>query len=247
MGNPIRYIDPTGHDYDCGVWACPEDMRDEKPKHTNLQPSGNQLQFNISAGFTLGLSNLPGTSKMEDKTVILYYSLSVVTDRYGNIQVYYLERDQGEAEKASPTRALTAGASAAYGVIYGSLFDERGTEAYSGQSVDDAVSIDILTVDRYSYFDKITKKVSPSLLDGYDVGISAGAPAGGAHVATNAIPVEIKSPISGATIPLKVQIPVFLIPLCQSRGQCGAYPSAVPAFIPFLRETISYMNYYFWR
>jgi len=207
--NPVNGTDPSGH------WPW---------------PSGNQIQLNIALGFTLQLSNLGHGDA--DKTILLFYSLSLVTDDKGGIQLYGTKRDQeyrdgtspsgsgftdGPAETSNPSTAITAGISVAYGAIDGTDFRTKGTLAYEGYAVDDTIGLGPFTGDEYVYADPVTGIVDPSRMTGYNIGLSAGIPASTSHVATKSIPITDR-----------YQLPEVGIAWCKVAGMCGSYPGAGP-------------------
>ncbi|MBK8821714.1 MAG: RHS repeat-associated core domain-containing protein [Anaerolineales bacterium] len=213
--NPVRYTDPSGH------WPW---------------PSGNQIQFNIAIGITLQTSNLSHPSP--NKTLLLFWSLSLVTDKDDGVQFYSTTRDQtyqdgtspsgsgfkdGPAEKANPSEALTAGWSLSYGTIEGEGF--KTTEDYKDYAVDTSFGVSTplgnLGGDRYVYADPVTGQTDPSHFVGTDINIlSSGAPFGYYNVATNSQPL-----FGMGCIPL----PIVLTAWCKVAGMCGSLPGAGPA------------------
>lgn len=209
--NPLKYNDPSGH------W-----------------PSGNQIQLSIAIGITLPLSNL--NPRNTDKTILLFFALSLVTDEKGGVQLYSTVRDQtyqdgtspsgsgfrdGPAEKANPSSALTAGVTLAYGTIEGAGF--KTTDDYRGYAVDTAGSVTTplgsFGGDQYVYADPVTGQTDPSKYVGNDINIlSFGAPFSGSKVSTYSQPLKSR-----------FELPIVLTAWCKVIGMCGSLPGAGPA------------------
>jgi RHS repeat-associated protein len=220
--NPLRFNDPTGH------WPEPLSW---------LPPAGNQIQFNIALG--LNVKSL----------FLIYYSVSLVTDHEGGVQVYFTKRDQeyiegteasggnfdpGPAEEEYPTEMLAfGGASVTYGGIEGSEFSERGTPAYIDQAVNNIVlGVGPVSLDHYATFDQSTGEMSPSQLEGWDIGVGVGGPLTLGSVSTKAIPLTSR-----------IQLPPPLISSCKALGLCGSYPPPF-SMIETVRESIKRFREY---
>jgi RHS repeat-associated protein len=214
--NPLRYNDPTGH------WSEPLSW---------LPPAGNQIQLNVAFGVNV------------KSLFLVYFSVSLVTDHKGGVQLYVTKRDQeyidgsaqsggsfdpGPAEEEYPTEMLAfGGASIAYGAIEGSEFRERGTSAYVDEAVNNFVlGVGPVSLDHYATFDKSTGEMSRSQLEGWDIGLGVGGPLTLGTVSTKAIPWTSR-----------LQLSPPLIAGCKTIGLCGSYPPPF-AMIETVRESI---------
>jgi len=166
---------------------------------------------------------------------LVYYSVSLVTDNQGCVQIYFTKRDQaykqgtsasggefvpGPAEKKHPTSMLSFSASAAWGAIEGSEFRERGTRAYKDWAVDDALGVGPVVLDHYNMYDKDAEKIDRQKLSGYDIGLGVGAPFGVGSIAMKSIPITDRW-----------QMPKFMLAGCKSLGLYGSYPPPFSYFI----------------
>jgi RHS repeat-associated protein len=196
--NPVRYTDPTGH----FSWPF---------------PAGNVITLNFALGISV-CGSCTGATGAKDFTFLLYGSISLVTDHNGGVQLYTTTRDQnspfdpGPAEQTNPSTAMTAGASLTYGIIEGSDFEKRGTLAYEGLAVDNAVDFLVLAGDQSVYADPVTGQTDPSELTATSLGVSIGSPIGLSSVATRS------EPLFG-----QMQLSPVLTDVCQAFGMCGSY------------------------
>jgi hypothetical protein len=204
------------------------------------KPAVNISQVNIALGLTLHLGGSYGTRHLSNKTFVWYNSIVFASDNQGHFQFFKVRRDQihvkgnvwqpGPAEFAKPSYVLSAGVSGNYGGMYGPLAEARGTTAVAGTGVNSYLSVGPLEYELYQYFDKDQEMLVPSQLVGHSLGYSLGLPFGYGSIATET------TPLTG-----QIKIPDFLIPLCQSYGHCGSYPSLLPLGA---KEIVSYLDYF---
>ena len=163
--------------------------------------------------------------------ILLFYSLNIVTDNQGGIQLYLSKRDQdwvddnnfahfasGPAEENSPSEALIFGASVACGAIEGSEFrkpfeDGGGTNAFGGKSIDDGYGVLFLGGDRYVFANPETGQTDPDKLTGMDISLSWGAPFSYLHLAVDAKPLT-----------QRYQMLPSIVKFGKEAGLFGSYP-----------------------
>jgi len=222
--NPLNYNDPSGHlaseicmdDGEC-KWDGSKPPRPSKPNI--FKPSGNQIQINIAVGWTI-----TPPKYVNPVAIALFYSLNIVTDNKGGIQLFYTKRDQeladnfsgeqgaynlGPAEEEYPSSVFSFSVTASYGWIYGSEFEKKGTDAFAGRAVDVNVSVG-LSGDYYEGFYETTGDTDPSKLMGFDIGYGLGIPIGFAKVSTETIPISERYQMSS-----------FWTNICKNLGMCG--------------------------
>jgi RHS repeat-associated protein len=227
--NPLRYTDPTGHrldngcrDHGCNATPLQKAIDAQKVKKLKRKVDerrcrngnsahcsgyqGVQLQVTVAVGTPTNLKN----SKGDNVSPLIFYGISIVADKHGGIQLYGLKRDisfnpyfeTGPAEDAHPMNYGGAGITIAGGVIRGTEFAAKGTNAYAGRSVDTGIGGGILAVDHYELFDEKAGKLDSAKVSGDDIGISFGFPASGGSFAvvaqelTPRIGLPIRDPYS---------------------------------------------------
>jgi hypothetical protein len=167
---------------------------------------GFQIQLTLLAGMSTNLVNMRG----ENVSPMLFYGVSLVFDKHGGMQIYGLTRDikfdpyftPGVAEKAHSMNYTGAGVTLAGGIIGGTEFAAKGTDAYAGRSIDAGLGIGLISVDHYEFFDEKVGKTDGTKVYGDDIGFSAGTPVSGgsfavfAHPITSRIGFPIQDPYS---------------------------------------------------
>ncbi len=179
---PLGFTDPDGNE------AIPP-----YPPSACMSP-GFQFQITWAVGFPVDAHR--GVNR-EPVSPLLFGGVSIVLDDDQGFQIYRLGRDiefnptleQGPGELANPTKLLAAGVTISGGPIFGSGFEEMGTDAYEGLATDSVIGYGSISVDKYVYLDPQTGAPNPEYLTGYDFGISLGFPASVGTVTTKAFPV----------------------------------------------------------
>ncbi|HEY3310752.1 MAG TPA: RHS repeat-associated core domain-containing protein [Anaerolineales bacterium] len=178
--NPVRYTDPSGHMADEGDGGgCTNKIDcsgftkfDFNKTIKNITPGGWKRSITISAGWG---SNLNANGKKVP--TVLFYGLSLVSDKDGGVQLYSETLDiefaptleLNPAEQALPSELFGAGVSATQGPIWKTDRTSFLTSNYEGEARSSGGGWGIITAEYYESFPKPNVK-------GVDIGISFGSP-----------------------------------------------------------------------